>query len=233
MALLSIHKDKISIPPSGILPMLGTPQEELDSFTESLIMEYTDRCRSVMEPRGGYARFEVVIPSSGEEIEIQGHRFSTGKVVRNMLRDADEFALFVTTAGPGPEKLAKDLIKQGMYLEGLIADTVASVIVESAANQVEEHIKDLAASAGKKITNRYSPGYCAWDVSEQQKLFALLPEGFCGITLSETSLMSPIKSVSGIIGIGSEVVYNDYTCEICPMKECVFRKTVEEKSGTV
>jgi hypothetical protein len=39
-------------------------------------------------------------------------------------------------------------------------------------------------------------------VAEQHKLFSLLPPGICGITLSDSALMHPIKSVSGITGIG-------------------------------
>jgi len=97
--------------------------------------------------------------------------------------------------------------------------------VESVANQVQDHIRQLADQSGLKITNRYSPGYCKWDVSEQQKLFQLFPENCCGITLSESSLMSPIKSISAVLGIGSSVAYQEYTCEICSMKECLYRKT--------
>ena len=79
-------------------------------------------------------------------------------------------------------------------------------------------------SGGKKITNRYSPGYCGWDVAEQHKLFQLIPDNFCGVRLNESSLMNPEKSVSGIIGIGENVKYNPYTCRICDMKDCIYRK---------
>jgi hypothetical protein len=92
------------------------------------------------------------------------------------------------------------------------------------ANQIHQHIKNIAGVSGMKITNRYSPGYCSWNVSEQKKLFSLLPEGCCGITLSASSLMSPIKSISGIIGMGRSVEFKEYVCEICSMKDCIFRQ---------
>ncbi|MCK7538940.1 MAG: hypothetical protein MZV63_52410 [Marinilabiliales bacterium] len=47
------------------------------------------------------------------------------------------------------------------------------------------------------ITNRFSPGYCGWDVAEQHKLFSFFKDNFCGITLTESALMNPVKSVSG------------------------------------
>jgi len=63
---------------------------------------------------------------------------------------------------------------------------------------LEKNMRD----SGKKITNRYSPGYCGWDVTEQHKLFQLMPENYCGIKLTPSALMDPVKSISGIIGIG-------------------------------
>ena len=78
---------------------------------------------------------------------------------------------------------------------------------------------------GLKITNRYSPGYCNWPVSDQQILFLLLPEKFCGVTLTGSSLMIPIKSVSGVIGIGASVKMKEYTCDTCGMKDCTYRST--------
>ena len=101
---------------------------------------------------------------------------------------------------------------------------VASPIVDLAADQVQEQVKDLAEQNGLRITNRYSPGYCSWNVEEQQKLFSLFPDGCCGISLSDSSLMNPVTSIRGIIGLGAEVKYNEYTCKICPMKNCHFRR---------
>jgi hypothetical protein len=52
-------------------------------------------------------------------------------------------------------------------------------------------------------------------VSDQHDLFSLLPEDFCGIRLTESAMMVPVKSVSGIIGIGPGVERVDYQCKNC------------------
>ena len=80
------------------------------------------------------------------------------------------------------------------------------------------------AKEGLNITNRYSPGYCGWDVSEQQKLFFLLPENCCGIRLTDSSLMLPIKSVSGVIGVGKTVRKTAYKCAVCDKEDCYLRR---------
>jgi cobalamin-dependent methionine synthase I len=167
------------------------------------------------------------------EIEIEGTRFRTGRIIRNMLKGAEEYAFFAVTAGPEPETLSKNLMKEGQFLEGYIVDLIATGIVESVADQLQEAVKSAARKDGFRITNRYSPGYCTWDVAEQQKLFGLLPGGCCGITLSESSLMLPIKSVSGIIGIGKEVKYRGYSCEHCSIEQCACRRVDRPSPGFV
>lgn len=132
-------------------------------------------------------------------------------------------AVFVCTAGHELEAFSKKQMKIGNMPEGYIADIVGSLIVETAMDKIQENLRTDMQVQGLGITNRYSPGYCGWLVGEQQKLFSLLPENICNISLAESSLMHPIKSISGIIGIGNDVKLNPYTCKICDMKDCIYR----------
>ncbi|MFZ0283319.1 MAG: vitamin B12 dependent-methionine synthase activation domain-containing protein, partial [Bacteroidales bacterium] len=63
---------------------------------------------------------------------------------------------------------------------------------------------------------------------EQHKLFQLIPKNYCGISLTPSALMDPMKSISGFIGIGADVRYNAYTCNLCDMKDCIYRKKKEK-----
>ena len=73
---------------------------------------------------------------------------------------------------------------------------------------------------GYGVSHPYSPGYCGWHVTQQQLLFSCLPEFPCGVRLSDSSLMSPIKSVSGIIAYGPCIVKRKYGCELCGKADC-------------
>lgn len=219
-----IDKALIRIDSGEMMKLLGEQQGIIDIHTSTLLEQYTEECLRVSSPAGAFILVEALESSSERKISIQGICFDSGKIINKMLRHSAFYALFIVTGGPGPENLARTLLSEGNYLEGYIADLVASALVDSAADQVQEHVRQLAQTRGLKITNRYSPGYCSWNVEEQQKLFSLFPEGSCGISLSKSSLMSPVKSISGIIGVGAGVEYKDYTCEICPMRSCKFRK---------
>jgi hypothetical protein len=97
-------------------------------------------------------------------------------------------------------------------------------------DRLQEALADQLGERGIRITNRYSPGYCEWHVSEQQKLFRLLPAGYCGVSLTDSSLMRPIKTVSGFIGVGPEVRRNAYTCGLCELQDCLYRRLREESA---
>ena len=105
-----------------------------------------------------------------------------------------------------------------------IADSLGSVIAENTADRMEHHLQTSIDKLGWHHTNRFSPGYCGWHVSEQQLLFPLFDGHTCGVTLTDSSLMVPIKSVSGIIGLGKEVRRLDYTCGLCNFEKCYKRK---------
>jgi len=221
---IPVEKTGIRIDAGALLRILGEQPGMTDAHTSRLVEQYIRECIQISSPAAAFIVVEAAGSGSRERLAIKGKVFNTGKIVQKMLRNAGYYAFFLVTAGPEPETLARSLMNSGNYLEGYLADLAASALVESVTDQLEDQVRKLAAGHGLKITNRYSPGYCSWDVSEQNKLFDLFPEGCCGISLLESSLMHPVKSVSGIIGLGEEVVYHDYPCKPCPMKNCLYRK---------
>ncbi len=147
----------------------------------------------------------------------------------SQLKNATQAALFVCTAGAGISAIAKEKAESGDEFLAYVLDVIGSVTVDKAAGKIQEEISANATRAGMGITDPFSPGYCNWSVAEQQKLFALLPPGFCGISLSETSLMSPVKSVSGITGIGKNCKQKGYQCNWCTDRQCIYGKIRRRK----
>jgi len=216
MEAIQVHiaPEDIPIDPSRIMSLPEMASSKEDPFTLELLDSMIVQSRGAFSPRG------IFLPG-----ETQISRFSMGSTLDKMLRNSEYYAFFIATAGPGPEELARDFLEQGSYLEGYLCDLIASVLAEGVAEQVHQAIRSHADSQDIKITNRYSPGYCSWDVAEQHILFALFGEQTCGVELSESALMTPVKSVSGVVGMGREVKFRDYTCELCNKTDCVYRST--------
>lgn len=150
--------------------------------------------------------------------------FAIGKIIERQLKGAEAYAFFICTAGVEYEAFQKRLKKEGDMVRVFIADALGSVIAEKTADQMELSLQENIDKLGWHHTNRFSPGYCGWHVSQQQLLFPLFKGETCGVKLTESSLMLPIKSVSGIIGLGPNVRHLDYTCGLCDFKQCYKRK---------
>ena len=208
-----------------IRSLLGSEGGLAEAHTEELIGSCLESCRKLMDPQAAFVRIPALDAASGEHISMEGCMFHTGRIIKKQLAGAEAYVLLIATIGEGPESRARELMEQGAFPEAYVTDLLASALVDSVADQVQEHIRRMAAEEGWLITNRYSPGYCSWDVSEQQKLFSQFPENCCQIRLTESSLMTPIKSISALIGMGPSVRFQEYTCEICSLKDCAFRKT--------
>lgn len=140
------------------------------------------------------------------------------------MEEAEKIAVFICTAGQGFSDYSRKYNKEGEYLKGYIVDTMGSVVVEKSMDFIQSELEKQVQSEGMKITNRYSPGYCNWPVDDQKLLFSLVPAHTCEISLSASCLMVPIKSVSGIIGIGRNVRKSSYSCDICNNLTCIYRK---------
>jgi hypothetical protein len=206
--------------------LLGYVDSETPEHFEEMIGDILIRLPLLCEIRAGYGIFNVTIPQDRHDgLNIDATFFNLDTIVTLQLKNSEKAALFACTIGPGMEDWRKQLEKDNDKVRAHLTDIVASAAVESATELLHDQIRIKMLEQGMKITNRYSPGYCGWSVAEQQLLFSLLPDRFCGITLTESSLMVPMKSISGIIGIGKNATRNDYACNQCGRKNCLYRES--------
>lgn len=194
-----------------------------DHFSE-MIDEILPHVPEYCDIKAGYVLADVDKPSDKKDgLNIGGKFFKLDKIVTGQLKKSEKAALFLCTVGPGLEVWSKKLLNAGDIILSYIVDIAASVTAESVTDLLHDRIKENMLLSGLNVTNRYSPGYCNWSVSEQHLLFSFFPENFCGVKLTESALMIPIKSVSGLIGAGSEVKWKDYICDRCGIKDCTYR----------
>jgi len=166
-------------------------------------------------------------------IQVGEIQFQTQHIVTSQLKKADQIVLFLCSLGSGMELWSKQCMGEGDPASGFFIDTVASILVETAADLLHDHITNYLNTQDLHVTNRYSPGYCDWSVEEQKKLFSFFPKGFCGVSLTDSALMIPIKSISGIMGAGRNVEFQSYVCDTCGRKDCTykaFRETHSKKN---
>jgi hypothetical protein len=202
---------------------IGYGKKEIPEYFNDIMVDVLAKIAAMCEPKAGYRIFDIQKSNDCfNGFTIDNTFLTTQKIVLSQLKNVEKIALFVCTIGPKMENWRKQLEQDGKPDRGYCVDAIASAAVENTTDLLHDHIQLKMAQQSLNVTNRFSPGYCGWSVAEQQLLFSFLPKGFCGITLTESSLMEPIKSVSGIIGIGANVVRKQYFCGQCTRKDCAY-----------
>lgn len=180
---------------------------------------------------GGYILKEIErMNVKAGTICIAGNELNLGRQVCGYIKESTQIALFLCTAGEDFTRMTNALNEQGDIMEAYLLDAIGSLTVENAIGKIHENLRQYYHSKQFKTSNRYSPGYCNWPLSDQRALFELIGENSTGITLNDSCLMTPRKSVSGVIGIGKHLKHHEYGCKICSNTSCIYRKILKAES---
>jgi hypothetical protein len=217
--------EHIEIDRKNIIMALGYGKNQPPPYVSELIEELLEEVSSKAKLKSGFRIYPIEsVNQSTHSLVINQISFDMDKMIYGLLKKSDYIAIFTVTVGKEFSNWYKSFVEEGDPLKSYLVDTIGSETAELTADFLEEDIRQLVALNNLRVTNRYSPGYCNWHVREQHKLFSLLPKKFCGISLKPSGLMVPIKSVSGMIGIGRNVRKMEYQCSICSQENCYKRE---------
>lgn len=220
---------ELDVNQAEVAVLLGYPDGVLPEPFAEYLSEAMEKATTLSDIRGVvFSTNDIRVSEKKDSLIIAGIDFAIGKTVAKELRNSESIAIFICTAGNEISELAQNLLMGDDPVLGYVYNVLGSLTVEAAADKVHQEVRKTAFSSGDLITNRYSPGYCQWSVVDQHKLFSFFPENSCGIRLTDSALMHPIKSVSGFIGIGKDVKYRKYTCDLCRLTDCFYRNRSKE-----
>jgi hypothetical protein len=213
---------------SEVLRYLGYPIGHRPGIAiETLIGQWIEEASRRAGPRAAYVvlpvlekgRSRLKVGSASGETEFRG-------AIGQFLAASQLIVAFIATAGPKVERLASQLMSSGEELPAMIVNAVGAERAEAAESAVIDRVCDQTRAIGLAATLPYSPGYCGMALTEQKRLFALFAGESAGVTLSPHCLMHPIKSVSGLIGLGpkAEVKTEGSPCERCELHSCNMRR---------
>ncbi len=218
--------NQININKQNILNRIGySDNYEPSARINSLVDDYIENYHDLIAPSYSYTIRDIV-SVDGSRVDIGDSISLESRKVSRLLERCEMVAVFALTIGNYLEDLVAYLAENGLVLQATVLDAIGSGTAEKLAIQVEQSIKHEASNAGLVISWRFSPGYCDWDVSQQESIFLALGSDTAGIELTESMLMVPRKSVSGIIGIGlpGKDIENFNPCITCLKKDCPGRR---------
>lgn len=177
--------------------------------------------QAVARPKALYR--VAFIDSKGEDAVIVEGIALTSRVLRVNLDKAHRIFVYVATCGTELEQWSISM--QGM-LERFWADAMKEMALRSAVEALND---DIENRYGPGATATMSPGSLEdWPLEEQSRLFALLGTGpeTIGVRLTDSMLMVPTKSISGI-RFPTEESFE--SCQLCPRKNCPGRRVPFEE----
>lgn len=223
MLCRNLSFEGINVRLSEIYRYMGYKSHQPDPLIQEAVVSGLSEVEKICKPRFGYKVFE----SQGvfdKTILVNEITFKTGGILTPYFKEATHFAFFIATSGVEFGEWLKGKSQSSDILDQFVGDAIGSELAESTARTARHYMEEELRKENLRCSNSYSPGYCGWHIREQKLLFSLLgSDSPCGVTLSDSCLMTPMKSVSGLVALGPEMVKGPYSCEICSKKDCYKR----------
>ena len=204
----------VNLTPEKIFKRLRMRQE--NETIERSVRELLDTARKVVNPKAVY-ELSYVDNKNGDSLHISGIKF-TSRVLRVNLDQIGRVFPYVVTCGREIDEIT---IPENDVMQAFLLDAIKEVALHSAFRYLKEH---LIQNYALGQTSTMSPGSLEdWPITQQRDLFSIFGnvEELIGVKLNNSFLMSPIKSISGIL-FPTEIRFE--SCQLCPREKCIGRR---------
>ena len=136
----------------------------------------------------------------------------------------NKLVLFAATIGLAPDRL---IAKYGRLspVKALCMQAIGAERIESLCDMFCSELAETYATEGLSLRPRFSPGYGDLPLDAQESVFKALDcHRKIGLSLNDSLLMSPSKSVTAIVGLGAANRAKAGGCALCDKSDCAFRK---------
>lgn len=216
--------DNININREEVLRYMGYKGQLVDDAFNTQLTECIAEMKNLIKPRYIYRYFDIDAYDDRVTLKSSDVNFR-GKDILNHLKNCDQIALMAVTLGIDVERKIRSY-EINNITKSIIMDACATTAVEEVCDIVQKNIEDEVALKGLYITNRYSPGYGDLPISSQYDFIRILDTTrTIGLSVTDSNLLIPRKSVTAIIGISKYKRNTAKSCDNCSNREgCEFRK---------
>ena len=186
---LELTQEDLEITPMELAARLGLP-----SVSDPRVKKEESRLRRVISPKIAAKRVRIVREGEGV-LDLEFSRVKS-RDLEQALEGYEEAYVMAVTLGIGADRLISSSYVSAARIA--VLDGVASALAEALADKATHLlVSDLEHSA------RFSPGYGDLPLPVEKDLLEFLDsKKTLGITLTDSLLMVPTKSVTAIIGVG-------------------------------
>ena len=185
--------------------------------------EVLGKIEAHITPRFVHSRFAVKQVENG--VMLDNGLVLQGEDIKKHLAGCDECYIICATVGIGADNFIRTMSAMGSVY-ALMADGAATAAVETVCDSVEDFLRQELKKEKLYLTWRYSPGYGDFPLELQSDIFRVLDcSRKIGLTLNQSLLMSPSKSVTALIGLGPcPGADHPAGCRSCGKTDCIYRR---------
>ncbi len=194
----------------------------LDAETEKQINGCIETVKRSAVPRYAYKVFDL-----NGDLNLRGTALEfSGADAEQWLGECGQCIIFAATIGRNVDALIHRA-QISNIADAVILDSCASCAVENLCDQLNRDLEEEYLARGLYLTDRFSPGYGDLPLLLQESILGLLSaEKLLGLTVNSNLILTPVKSVTAVIGISDRPQPKRISgCGNCKMREnCTFRK---------
>ncbi|MPN06468.1 hypothetical protein SDC9_153724 [bioreactor metagenome] len=207
-----------------VLRYLGHKNQYMDEKLEKLLTECIAEMTEALRKSFVYNVYNIERDGDKMALDDTNLIFRSRDLTMH-LRNSDKCALMAATLGLEADRRIAYYSKTDLTM-GIVMDACASAAIEALCDEVQEEIRIEALKEGYCCTSRYSPGYGDLPITLQKRIIELLKAyPRIGLTVNESSIMLPRKSVTAFIGWQrQESISKGNKCSKCKDKNCIYRK---------
>ena len=172
-----------------------------------------------LEPKAAYIYLQVE-DIAEDMVRLEGGYVLKGAILADKLRSTQTVAPYVVTIGSRLEEKVSELARSNL-LHAWLLDRIGNHAVRLSREFLQKIVEEKLAGE----VSIFSPGSGTGEffgIEQQKEIFRILsPEDKIGVTLTDSYLMIPAKSVSGIFTSTQEKYV---ACQHCPREKCESRR---------
>jgi 5-methyltetrahydrofolate--homocysteine methyltransferase len=201
---------------------LGYKDTLPDVAMTKIILECEEKLRKAIKPRYCYKIFELKSVEDG--VLLEGTELVLkGESISNHLKDCEKAVVMCATLSGEVDKMLRFTEPQNM-INTIVTDALANVCIEQVCDEVEKIIQ--SENEGYNLTWRFGVGYGDFPITTQNDFLQVLDAGKrIGVCATESSILTPKKSVTCVIGLSKKEINSKKSCDNCNLSEtCEYRK---------
>ena len=203
---------------------LGYGKNAVDDKTLQEIQDSFRELERLADKKSIYRIFELSLKDENElkigNVEIYSRNLRTN------LKDCKQVVLFAATLGTEVDRLIRKMQVVDMA-KAVVMQACAATLLEEYSDELQQKIAEHMQEQGKYIRPRFSPGYGDFSIQHQKAVLAMLEASKrIGVTMTDSYMLTPTKSVTAVIGISdTQTECKSNTCEECDKTDCTYRRS--------